>query len=91
MPAEMIDARHHIPQRRNVDTPFGNGSLDHKNLLSGTDYVDPIRVLPDVNIQHLLREAYFLRLGARGVGHEPARPHHRAGRTRVDVARPEHT
>ncbi len=50
MLAETIDARHHIPQRRNVDTPFGDGSLDHKNLLSGTDYVDPIRVLPDVNI-----------------------------------------
>ncbi|MCD6072779.1 MAG: aspartate/glutamate/uridylate kinase, partial [Microvirga sp.] len=45
-----IDAGVSIPQRRKVETPFGSGSLDHRNLLAGTDYVQPIRVLPDVNI-----------------------------------------
>jgi molybdenum storage protein len=45
-----VDAGAAIPQRRKVETPFGSGSLDHKNLLDGTDYVQPIRVLPDVNI-----------------------------------------
>jgi molybdenum storage protein len=39
-----------IPQQRKVETPFSNGSLDHKYLLAGTNYVQPIRVLPDVNI-----------------------------------------
>ena len=45
-----VDAARSIPERRQVETPFGSGSLDHKDLLAGTDYGQPIRVLPDVNI-----------------------------------------
>ncbi len=47
---QLVRAQDGAPPQRKVDTPFGDGSLDHKNLLAGTNYVEPIRVLPDVNI-----------------------------------------
>lgn len=50
MPEQLVGAQDGAPPQRKVDTPFGDGSLDHKNLLAGTNYVEPIRVLPDVNI-----------------------------------------
>jgi molybdenum storage protein len=46
----MAADRQRIPLRRDVDTPFKDGSLDQKSLLSGTHYVEPLRVLPDVNV-----------------------------------------
>lgn len=39
-----------FPARKIVDTPLGEGSLDDQNLLFGTSYVEPIRILPEVNV-----------------------------------------
>ncbi len=39
-----------VPPRKVVETPFGDGSLDDQGLLSGTEYGESIRVLPDVNV-----------------------------------------
>jgi molybdenum storage protein len=42
--------RRRVPERRTIETPLGDGSFSSRDLLAGTDYAAPIRVLPDVNV-----------------------------------------
>ena len=38
------------PRRRTIETPLREGTFDYQDLLKGSDYGPPIRVLPEVNV-----------------------------------------
>jgi molybdenum storage protein len=38
------------PSRKPIETPFGEGTLSDRELLAGTDYGPPIRILPELNV-----------------------------------------
>jgi molybdenum storage protein len=50
MTTDRRQAKPEVPQRKSVETPLGEGSLDDLDLFFATDYGESIRVLPDVNV-----------------------------------------
>jgi len=47
------------PRRRPIHTPLGEGTLDSRDLLAGSEYEPPIRVLPDVNVIKVGGQSFF--------------------------------
>ena len=50
MTADRRQGKPKAPQRKVVESPLGEGSLDDRGLLSDTNYGESIRVLPEVNV-----------------------------------------
>src|SRR3954452_5763993 len=50
MPVERGEPVGDEPRRRTIDTPLGAGTLGAIDLLAGTDYGPPVRILPEVNV-----------------------------------------
>jgi molybdenum storage protein len=42
--------KNHPPERKTISTPLSDGSLSGRELLAGTHYGPPVRVLPEVNV-----------------------------------------
>lgn len=48
-----------IPERKTILTPLNDGTLDATDLLAGSDYAPPIRVLPEINIIKVGGQSFF--------------------------------
>jgi len=47
------------PARKTIPTPLREGTFDAPDLLAGTEYGPPIRVLPDVNVVKVGGQSFF--------------------------------
>jgi len=64
MAAKRVAVELQAPERKTIQTPLSDGSLSDQDLLSGTTYGTPIRVLPEVNVIKVGGQSFMDRGGS---------------------------